>query len=311
MSDKGGVIVYEAEHGKVFRIKFTDAAGRQVMETLGRADEGWTMWKARAECADRKSAVRREGLRKLERMPFDAFAREWLDEYPDAKGLKRSTRDSYRTIIERHLIPAFGSLSVDAIDAVHVERYIVAKRRAGLGPRTINRQLNLMHELYKSAVRRKLARENPVSDVDRPKEPRRRWRILTPVEISAVERALRELAEEADDDERRWREQARVIFLLAIDAGLRRGELLGRAGATSSSPTPRGRSSASVRRGYGLRSTRRSPRRASGRSRWTMPHLSPPRCSSIGAGRRSRVTMSGCSRHRRAPRSMSLATRRR
>jgi hypothetical protein len=36
--------------------------------------------------------VRREGLRKIDRTCVDIFAREWLADYPDAKGLKRSTR---------------------------------------------------------------------------------------------------------------------------------------------------------------------------------------------------------------------------
>jgi integrase len=42
-----------------------------------------------------------------------------------------------------------------------------------------------------------------------------------------VERAFDELIAESKDEERRWREQARVIFLVVLGAGLRRGEMLG------------------------------------------------------------------------------------
>jgi integrase len=63
--------------------------------------------------------------------------------------------------------------------------------------------------------------------VDRPKEPRRRWTILSPLEIARVERAFAELAEQAQGEERAWREQARVAFLVIVGLGLRRGELLG------------------------------------------------------------------------------------
>jgi integrase len=80
--------------------------------------------------------------------------------------------------------------------------------------------------LFKAAEGRELVRSNPVSTVDRPREPRRRWTILTPVEIRRVERAFRELADE-DPDERALIEQARVVFLTVVSAGLRRGEILG------------------------------------------------------------------------------------
>lgn len=52
--------------------------------------------------------------------------------------------------------------------------------------------------------------------------------ILSPVEIGRVERAFAEPAEaESDAEERAWREQARVVFLTIVSAGLRRGEILG------------------------------------------------------------------------------------
>jgi integrase len=72
-----------------------------------------------------------------------------------------------------------------------------------------------------------LIRSNPVPAVDRPKEPRRRWRILTPVEIGRIERAFDEMVTEARGEERVWRDQARVIFLVLVATGLRRGEILG------------------------------------------------------------------------------------
>ena len=79
----------------------------------------------------------------------------------------------------------------------------------------------------KAAESRGLVRSNPVSAVERPREPRRRWTILSPVEIGRVEQAFVELVSAAEGDERTWREQARVVFLTVLSAGLRRGEILG------------------------------------------------------------------------------------
>jgi integrase len=88
--------------------------------------------------------------------------------------------------------------------------------------------LEPVHALFKSAERRELVRSNPASAVERPREPRRRWTILTPAEIRGVEQAFRELVAEAEDqDEQAWIEQARIVFLTVMSAGLRRGEILG------------------------------------------------------------------------------------
>jgi integrase len=224
---QGQVIVYAGANGPVFRARYRDAAGHRVCETIGAEADGWTLAKAHDHLSDLLSDVRREGRRKLAPMTLAVFAREWLDTYPDQKGLKRSTREGYKSIVEVHLIPALGGQWLDAIDVDELERYLATKRRQGYAPRTLNRHLNLLHELFKGAAKRGLVRSNPVRDVDRPKEPRKHWRILSPVEIGAVERAFEELAAEADAEERPWLEQARTIFLTVLGAGLRRGEILG------------------------------------------------------------------------------------
>jgi integrase len=213
----GSVIRYAGKRGGVWRIRYRDADGRRVSETLGPEAKGWDRRRATEALRERLVDVKREGRRKLEPMRFETFALEWLATYPDVKGLKRSTRESYETIVKRHLIPELGPLKVAAIDVEDLNRYLVRKRAQGLQPRTLNRHLNLLHALFKAAEAGKLARSNPVSAVDRPREPRRHWTILTPVEIGRVERALRELGDE----------QTRVVFLTMVSAGLRRGEILG------------------------------------------------------------------------------------
>ena len=174
---------------------------------------------------ERRVQVRKEGRRKLEPITFAAFAREWLESYPDSKDLKRSTREGYESIIDNHLIPELGTLKLAAIDTRQLERYL--DRKQGLAPRTRNRHLNLLHSVFKAAERRGLVRSNPVSAVERPREPRRHWRILSPVEIGRVERGFRELIDEAQGEERAWHEQARVVFLVVVSAGLRAGEVRG------------------------------------------------------------------------------------
>lgn len=231
----GGVIRYQGRRGTIFRLRYRDADGRRVKETLGGERDGWTEQRAKDELRERLVAVKRDRLKKLDPVAFEPFAREWLATYPDAKDLKRSTRESYRTIVgdrgpdnpPGHLIAFFGSLSLNEIDVGHLERYLAEKRRQGLGPASLNRHLNVLHLIFAAAVRRQLVRFNPVSAVDRPREPRRRWTVLTPADVGRVERGFRELIGDAEGKERAWREQARVVFLTVVGAGLRRGEVLG------------------------------------------------------------------------------------
>jgi Phage integrase, N-terminal SAM-like domain len=143
MPDGACVIKYEGKPGTVWRIKYRDVDGRQVKETLGRAEAGWTKRKAEAELRARLTAVARNGHRKIEAVTFQAFARVWLETYPIAKGLKRSTIDGYELIIDKHLIRAIGTTKLDGSTVERLEAYVAAKQRQGLSPRTVNRHLNL------------------------------------------------------------------------------------------------------------------------------------------------------------------------
>jgi site-specific recombinase XerC len=84
------------------------------------------------------------------------------------------------------LAACVSDITVDA-----VERFLAGRRKAGLGPATLNRTLNVLSFFFNAAVKRDLVRADPVAFVDRPREPRRRWRILTTARDGAVERALR------------------------------------------------------------------------------------------------------------------------
>jgi site-specific recombinase XerD len=227
MKAQAAVIRYDGKRGTVWRIKFADADGRQVQETLGRSADGWTERKARAELRARLVAVDKDHYVRPVATGAEEFFREFIGSYPDAVGLKRTTRKGYRTIVERHLIPAF-QCDLHEIDVAAVEKYVAKKRRDGLSGGSINRHLNLLHNILANAKTKKRITTNPVPDVTRPKEARRRWRILTPQEIGKTDAAFRELAAKTDDEvERVWIEQARVVFVTVIDTGMRRGELKG------------------------------------------------------------------------------------
>ena len=109
MPDGAAVIRYEGKRGVVWRVKFRDADGKQVKQTVGRAADGITKRKGEAVLRARLVAVERQGYRKPSAETFAVAARAWLDTFPEAKQHRRTARADYRGVVENHLIPAFGS----------------------------------------------------------------------------------------------------------------------------------------------------------------------------------------------------------
>src|SRR5262249_39295317 len=127
------VIRYEGKRGVVWRIKYADADGRQVMETVGAERGGWTAEKAGRERGGRPAAVER-GLRKPRRRTFG----ELLDAFEEvtlaAKPRKRTTLIDYRAMIRNHLRPAFAGEDLVRLSErpEAFERYAAEKVAGGL-----------------------------------------------------------------------------------------------------------------------------------------------------------------------------------
>jgi len=226
----GGVVRYAGPRGAVWRIRYRDADGRRVCETVGAEAEGWTARMAEDSLIAALADVRRERKRAIEPVRFTDFAEAAIMRYLDAKGRRGSTRSGYLAIVTEHLEPYFGRMRLDEVDVVDVEDYIAQKRRKGLSAATVNRHLNVLRRVFTLAVRARKMAANPVHNVDALEEGDRRlrWRRLQPTEIGAVAAAYDELHnEELELAERLWIAQARTVYLVVYGLGLRRGEVLG------------------------------------------------------------------------------------
>ena len=74
------VIPYHGKRGTTWRIKYADADGRQVMETLGPEREGWNEKRANEELGNRLADVRRIQLRKPTKLTFNEYVDVWFAE---------------------------------------------------------------------------------------------------------------------------------------------------------------------------------------------------------------------------------------
>jgi integrase len=222
----GCVVKYAGKRGVVWRISYRDASGRQVMETLGRAADGWTEAKAKRELKHRTTDVDRDGYRAPGPVTFDAFADRFEAEYLPGRNLKPSTLIDYELTLRVHLRPHFGALRLAAIEPADVDAYIAAKTKT-LSPKTVTNHLALLGVMFKVARRWRLVTANVVADVDRPRLEQVEMQVLSEAEIARLLTAYREL--ELDPPEgtlAAWWALVGRLVTLALTTALRRGELL-------------------------------------------------------------------------------------
>jgi integrase len=223
----GRIWRYEGKRGVRWRIRYTDAAGRRVLETLGREPE-WNRKRAEAELRARLVEVERDGYRRPEKLTFAAFAERWLADYLPGRGLKLTTEDGYRQTLSKHLLPYFGSYELHELEQQPelVDRYVSLKMREGYAPKTVVNHLLCLQVILKRAVRWRLIERNPVTDCERPRVERPELNVLSEAEIARLWSAYGELEAEAEPGQKVWWLLARSLTFVALGTAMRRGELL-------------------------------------------------------------------------------------
>ena len=212
----GCIVTYHGKHGDVLRMKFTDADGKQCMETLGPArsknyPSGLTPREAKKLLDSRLVAIREKRWRPRSPLTFEQWTRTWLEQGESRRDWKPRTTIAYKMVAER-LIDEFGRKRLSELRPKDVAAYIARRTKEGAAPATVNRDVSILHDILKVAVREEMIETNPANGAERPRVRQKRWRILKPTEVALVARSF-------DDD------QARVVFLTLVICGLRRHEL--------------------------------------------------------------------------------------
>jgi len=140
----------------------------------------------------------------------------WLVEHVQPN-LKPSAAASYRGTFYRHVAPAIGQLRVDDCDGHAIGALLARKRREGMSEAGVAKLRRQVHAMFAFAQDAGLVAVNPVDAARargrRPQRRRARGTELSPVQIRRF----------MDVCTPRWRR----FFTVALDTGLRRGELVG------------------------------------------------------------------------------------
>ena len=197
----------------------------------------------------------RQGLLRQQRtgFTFADVAEEWYERGRFEQDWSASTRRDYRSILDAHLLPAFGSKRIEAITTNEIERWrdqlatrpvpssSDSGRRKESKPRsrrTINKIVGQLYSVLEYATRHARLATNAAAPIERLRESNntKRFDFYSPEEIDklvataasgghrhphrpAVSETERALRHEED-------RQDAAIYLTAALSGLRRSELL-------------------------------------------------------------------------------------
>lgn len=258
-SISGHVWLYEGKRRKTWYAKWRDQAGQHEKklgphwEGKGAPPPGFLRRKQAEALLEEILVEARRGQLRQQRtgLSFAALCEEWYEYGCYQRDWSPDTRRDYRSVLDAHLLPAFGAKRPEAITAREVEglrdRLASAETEeapdqesgyAGRSRRTVNKILTQLHGVLQYAVRYHDLLKNVTDEVELLQESydAARFDFYSPQEIdligatatagghrdpsrpatSAAEQAL----QEAED------RQDAIIYLTAALTGLRRGELL-------------------------------------------------------------------------------------
>ncbi|HUY59864.1 MAG TPA: site-specific integrase [Solirubrobacteraceae bacterium] len=218
----GHVFRVERTRGAVWYAKYRLPDGRQVQRKIGpawsergRPPAGY-LTKRLAEdwLRDVIDQARRGTLPGMLRTgaTFADAAAEWLRYIEHDRGRKPSTLHGYRSTLNAHLLPAFGSMAVEDVTTEAIERWITAFQGS---IRMRNKLVIQLHGILARAKKVYGLSANAATEVE--KFPQRRAGdidVFSPEEVWALVRAAGANAQDG------------AIYLTAAFTGLRMGELL-------------------------------------------------------------------------------------
>jgi integrase len=140
---------------------------------------------------------------------------DWLtDSVRDT--VRQRTWERYESIVRVHIKPALGRIKLKALTPPHVRSLYREKLDAGLAARTVEYIHVTLHKALKDAVADALIPRNVTEAVKAPRAKGKEVNSLSPTQARAFLDAVRDASDRFE-----------ALYVLAITAGLREGELLG------------------------------------------------------------------------------------
>lgn len=145
-------------------------------------------------------------------MTLGEYLLQWLEKNRIA--LRPKTSHQYQHIINKHIIPNIGNISLNSLRLERVEQFYADLIQAGIGIRIVRTTHAILHKAMEKAIRYELVNSNPTQDAALPAYRLGEMKVL---DESQVKRFLI-----AAQDSRYL-----ALYHLALTTGMRQGELFG------------------------------------------------------------------------------------
>jgi integrase len=144
---------------------------------------------------------------------METFLRDWLNESAKPR-LRPRTYEGYEQHVERHLVPALGSLKLQKLTPEHVQRLVNGLATKGLSPATIRYVRAVLRVALNEAMRYGHVTRNVATLVRLPRATRHECRVLSVDDAKALLEASKSSRLDA-------------LYTVGLAVGLRIGEALG------------------------------------------------------------------------------------
>ncbi|MEH7381789.1 tyrosine-type recombinase/integrase [Bacillus sp. JJ1533] len=147
------------------------------------------------------------------KMLYSEYVTNWLANKQDVSPETRETNEGH---LRNHIIPVLGHIPLQKINVQHLEEFIKKLNEKSIAAGTVKKIFNLVQTSFKSAERKELILKNPfnlLGKEDKPKVTRRKFDYWTTEEVKQFFSVLEH--------------RQKIMFVLAIYTGMRRGEILG------------------------------------------------------------------------------------
>lgn len=209
-----GIYYREGKDGqRRYEITYRDSTGKQRWKVVPGG-----LKEAEAALEDVRRKIRMGERVAPSRVTFAEVAAQWFES--QTTQLRPRTIDAYRSALDNHLLPHFGTRQIGQINEEDIARFIAklsrpnAKRENGYAGWSIRASLTPLGRILGYAARRGMIGSNPMDRLERGERPKvadGEMQILTREEIA-------EAVKPSDDP---------PVLATAIFTGLRLGELLG------------------------------------------------------------------------------------
>jgi integrase len=174
---------------------------------------GRTMDEVQAKLDEARQAQRKGTFVPGPKITTGQWLERWLRDVAKPN-VRPSTFRSYSGLLRDHVLPTLGSIPLERLSPADVRQVMNAKLANGLSPRTVHHFRAVLRNALHQAERDGLVTRNAAALAEPPRVQRQEMKSLNPDQARAFQHAIK-------DDE------LEALYLIALDSGLRQGEVLG------------------------------------------------------------------------------------